>query len=269
MGQTPGRTPLQRIRVMTIAGGPIAVAIQSESPSMIRAHIPAGVAPAGAALRHWQQMRADSDIQSAPLPPAPPPAPPPDWLNQLLEWLGHLLRALFGPVGRALGLGWPVMARALEGIGVAIGAVVLAVLVWRLFRWLRARHATRCADPDDLAQWSPQGDQARALLDEADRLAHEGRFDEAAHLLLLRSVEHIANARPGWLHPASTAREIASLAALSGHARAAFGKIAALVEQSRFALRALGHPEWLAARAAYADFALQRLDGAASEGVEA
>jgi hypothetical protein len=34
------------------------------------------------------------------------------------------------------------------------------------------------------------------------------------------------------------------------------------VEQSRYALRPLAAADWQAARAAYADFALQRLDGA-------
>ena len=56
--------------------------------------------------------------------------------------------------------------------------------------------------------------------------------------------------------PASTAREIAGLGALPQAARSAFGVIATLVERSRYALRPLGQPDWAAARAAYAGFAV-------------
>jgi hypothetical protein len=45
-------------------------------------------------------------------------------------------------------------------------------------------------------EWTPDRAAAIALLEEADRLAAEGRYGEAAHLLLQRSVHHIAAARP-------------------------------------------------------------------------
>jgi hypothetical protein len=205
----------------------------------------------GAALRHWQQMRSPGDLQFAPLPPEVH-TPPPGWLTSLEQ----LLKALFGPVGRALGIGWPVVETAL----VVIGALVLALLAWRLIARLASLRRTRAGVAAE--DWAPGREQALALLDEADRLAAAHRFDEAAHLLLLRGVAHIAAARPEWLHPASTAREIAGLHALPQRARDAFALIAARVEQSRYALRPLAAADWQAARAAYADFALQRLDGA-------
>ena len=58
--------------------------------------------------------------------------------------------------------------------------------------------------------------------------------------------------------PASTAREISVLPMLPERARSAFAAIASRVERSLFALRALDAEDWQAARAAYADFALQR-----------
>ncbi|PKP64950.1 MAG: hypothetical protein CVT87_01935, partial [Alphaproteobacteria bacterium HGW-Alphaproteobacteria-9] len=85
---------------------------------------------------------------------------------------------------------------------------------------------------------------------------------EATHLLLLRSVGHIADARPDWVDPSSTARELAALPALPDAARTAFGVIAERVERSLFALRRLDRPDWEAARAAYAEFALARLNTA-------
>jgi hypothetical protein len=107
-------------------------------------------------------------------------------------------------------------------------------------------------------EWTPDRADAVALLEDADRLAAEGRYGEAAHLLLQRSVRHIAEARPDWLQPASTAREIAVLPMLPERARRAFAAIAERVERSLFALRELDLADWQAARAAYADFALER-----------
>jgi hypothetical protein len=78
-------------------------------------------------------------------------------------------------------------------------------------------------------------------------------------LLLKRSVGQIADARPDWLGPSSTAREIAALPALPERARGAFTTIAERVERSLFALRRLSADDWQAARAAYADFALHDL----------
>ena len=76
------------------------------------------------------------------------------------------------------------------------------------------------------------------------------------HLLLRRSFDDIATARPEWLTPASTAREITRIAALPGAARTAFAVIAREVERSRYALHPLAQPDWARAREAYAAFAV-------------
>lgn len=221
----------------------------------------AGSTAAQDAARDWQALRADGDIQYAPLPPVQPPRPaePPEWLKALAEWLGRLLDGLFRPVGEALGVSWPVMQK----VGIALAAlIVLAVLWFWVLRPLLDARRSRPAGEEP--EWSPDRAAAVALLEDADRLAAEGRYGEAAHLLLQRSVHHIAEARPDWLQPASTAREIAVLALLPERARQAFAAIATRVERSLFALRELDAADWQAARAAYADFALQRLpEGAA------
>ena len=136
---------------------------------------------------------------------------------------------------------------------VAIGVAILAFLVWRLLAPLRLR---RRDEQQAAPEWTPDAGEALALLDDADRLAAEGRYDEATHLLLKRSVGQIAAARPDWLEPSSTAREIAELPALPQAARGAFATIAERVERSLFALRSLSADDWGAARAAYAEFAL-------------
>ena len=201
--------------------------------------------------RHWQDLRGDSDIQFTPLAQPKPPETP-DWLKNLLDWLGDL----FSPVGRvlegigeALGMSGPVFLWLLAGIA----ALLLALLIWRFARGVAWSRKAK-AEPEP--EWTPDAAEALTLLEEADRLAAEGRYDEATRLLLKRSVGQIAQSRPGLLDPSSTAREIAALEALSQAARTAFGTIAERVERSLFALRSLTADDWSAARAAYAEFAL-------------
>jgi len=205
-------------------------------------------------VRDWDAMRALDDIQYAPLPPPPGPPKLPGWLETLGDWL----RSMFEPLGRALGLSWPVLSKVLIGL-LLLGVVYM---LWRLViePLLAARRQPKPAEA--VPEWAPARDQAMALLADADRLAAEGRYGEAARLLLQRSVGHIADAQPGWLQPATTAREIAELPRLPMRAREAFAIIAARVERSLFALRELDLGDWQASRAAYADFALQDFRGA-------
>lgn len=237
-----------------------------------------GAKPVTEAAKAWQEVRADESIQFEPtkydLPIKPlnghpgevtpldptkiqpaPPKPPPE-----PSTLGEAVRSVFEPIGKALGIAWPVMQWILIGIGVAIAAF----LIWKLISpWLERRAIAAAIAAEEAAAWAPDRDQAQALLDDADALAAAGRFDEATHLLLERSVEHIAKARPDWVLPASTTREISAIASLPERARGAFGLIAQRVERSLFALRSLDRDDWLAARAAYADFALERIDSGA------
>lgn len=222
----------------------------------------AGSTAASDAARDWQSLRTDETIQYAPLPPVKPPVTP-DWMKQLGEalarffgWIGDLLQSVFGPLADLLGLSWATMRVLL----IALAILLVLYLLWRIVPPLLAR--LRREPPPPEPEWAPDRAAAVALLEDADRLAAEGRYGEAAHLLLQRSVHHIAEARPDWLHPASTAREIAVLPPLPVRARNAFAVIAERVERSLFALRDLDLADWTAARAAYADFALQRFDGA-------
>lgn len=199
----------------------------------------------------WRALREAGDIQFAPVKPKPPPETP-DWLERLNEWL----RELFEPIGKALGMSWPTIQWVLIALGVLLALVILWYFVRPLIDRWRLRQP---AEPEE--EWTPDRDMAAALLADADRLAGEGRYDEAVHLLLRRSVADIAEARPDWLLPASTAREIARFPKLPERARHAFGVIAERVERSLFALRQLDEGDWSAARHAYADFALAELPG--------
>ena len=215
-----------------------------------------GSPPAG-----WEQLRADDNIQFAPVTIPETPPPKPSWLSELIDAFVKWLAEALAPLGDALGSSW----WWLRWVPVALVAIFAIVLVIRLIdpTLLRfGRKGKAEGGPAKEDGWRPDAATSLALLEDADRLAAEGRFDEATHLLLQRSVAQISAARPDWVEPSSTARELAALPALPGPARDAFGVIATRVETSLFALRPLARADWEAARAAYAEFALARIDGA-------
>lgn len=206
-----------------------------------------GATAAQDAQRAWQSVHGDPSIQFAPIAAPPPPGEPPAFVK--------FLQALLEPIGRALGLSWPV----LQWVLLALGAALVLYAIYRIASSYLPGRSIKADAASVEPYWAPQQAEALALLEDADRLAGEGRFDEATHLLLVRSVQHIAAARPDWVPRASTAREIAALPNLSDSARSAFALIAARVERSLFALRGLGAEDWQAARTAYASFALERI----------
>ncbi len=201
----------------------------------------------------WRELRADEDIQFEPveIPPLPPREP--GWFEKMLEALGEF----FSPLGGLFGNSWPVLRWVL--LALLIAAVLF--IIWRMFGPLAGLQAKQQADEEEI-EWQPDRAQSLALLEDADRLATEGRYGEAVHLLLQRSVGQIASTRPDWVAPSSTARELAALPALSDSARSAFRTIAERVESSLFALRTLDSEDWEAARKAYADFALAKIESA-------
>lgn len=159
----------------------------------------------------------------------------PSWLRPVLEWLAHS-----GPVVKFLF--WA-------------GLVIIVLLVLRaIYGWLApVIHAWmgRTPAPTDAESWAPDAAPARALLAEADALAVTGAFAEAAHLLLLRSVEQIEARYPGRLRPSWTSRDILRFSILPPQAQRAFGFIAATVETSIFGQRPVDAAAWSACRSAY------------------
>jgi hypothetical protein len=178
------------------------------------------------------RLRAHSEIQFD-LPPPAAVRPPTHWSGGL-----PALDFLF----------WPL---------VVIGAALILFLIGRtLYHRFSQRPAAERRPEREVEQWRPEERTARALLAEADAMAQAGRYDEAAHLLLHRSLEDIAARRPRLLRPALTSREIALVSALPDAVRGAFAAMAAPVEHSLFGGRTLTRDAWEAARAAYGEFAL-------------
>lgn len=207
---------------------------------------PQSLAPPG-----WEELRGAADIQFAPveIPDVPPREPTlfERAIRALFEFLGMILEPVAGLVAHF----WWLFA--------ALAALLFLYGLLRVYgplaRPAGENGARRLAA--NAPDWRPDERESLALLEDADRLAAQGRYDEATRLLLKRSVSQIAAARPDWVEPSSTARELAALPALPDAARAAFNAVAERVERSLFALRSLDRADWEAARAAYAEFALQ------------
>jgi hypothetical protein len=206
-------------------------------------------------------LKADSSVQFT-MSPVPKPGPPPQWLVDFGHWLGGILK----PLGRFLawiGSFFPdaPYARILLWTVLAVAA---ALLVWMVYQRLRhgewrlpRRRAAQAATVEAIEEsWAPDAAPVRAWLREADALAEQGRFADAVHHLLFRSIEDIAKRRPRLVRPALTSRELAGADAIPGPARDLFAGIARLVERSLFGGLPVDSDDWASARRAYADFAL-------------
>lgn len=208
----------------------------------------------------YKALRANSDIQFD-LHPITPPAPTPLWLRAVGRWIGNALK----PVGRFLNWVSSFMPNAPYAriilwsmLVVALGWLLWTLWMrvregeWRFPRW-RRRVAAASIDgqPDE---YQPDAAPARAWLEEADALAAAGHYAEAAHHLLIRTVEDLGRRRPGLVQPALTSRDLAAAPAVPARARMLFADIAAVVERSLFGGRSVDADDWRHCRSAYADF---------------
>ena len=192
--------------------------------------------------RAYRRVKRDEAYQyelAEPIPVRPPSA--------FERWLGKIFGAFFS-----------VLAPLLEiifwlGIGaLAVGALYLIG---------RAIYETRFAKPNqakkeekaDIPLYQPAEAQARILLDEVDKLAAEGRYGEAVHTLLFRSIQDIDRNRPNVVRRSLTAREIGSLSVLTDNARTAFSTIAGVSELAHFGGVSVNEAGFKTARKAYAD----------------
>ena len=118
-------------------------------------------------------LRADRSIQFD-LPGLTPPERPPAWLEPLLaflKWLSPAFPYLF----------W--------GAVIAVALIVIYFILSNIegFEWPWQRRAKHAEVDED--SWRPEERTARVLLAEAEALAAQGQYAEAARLLLQRSVE--------------------------------------------------------------------------------
>jgi uncharacterized protein (DUF2384 family) len=198
-----------------------------------------GAAGGDLVARAHEKLLADHGLQFQFIPFQVPQ--PPSWLSDLIKALqpaGPFLRVVF----------WILAAAMVIWIVVMIARAVYR----RRYEPHRVLGPNLGAEPVILR---PEAHKVAALLDEADRLAAEQRYAEAAHVLLFRTIADLEGRRPRTVRPALTSRDIAALEALPGAARAAFRIIAERVEHSFFGGRVLGAGDFATCREAYVAFA--------------
>jgi hypothetical protein len=190
--------------------------------------------PARFAAAH-RELVADPSIQFEMKPFTVPEIP--GWLKWLIEVLAsEPVKYLF----------WTALA---------IGALVILYFLLRSLAGARWPWGKKPQEELEAESWRPEEQAARSLLREADVLAGEGRFDEAARLLLFRSIEDIDQKRPQLVRPALTSRDIAGAPELPPGPRQAFNAIVMLVERSLFGGMRLAAGDWQSCRSAYEEFA--------------
>lgn len=218
---------------------PKQVAAPSGAGGFVKAEAAAGAGSEGAAefAEAHRKLLADQSIQFDFSEYKPPEMP--EWLRWVFEFLGDNVETL------KIGF-WTIVV--LAGLCVA----------YFLYLWARGQPWPWQRGPVEAAEgetWRPEEAPARALLREADALAAQGDYSEAAHLLLFRSIEEIDRRRPALVRPALTSRDIADASSIPAGPRGAFRSIVMMVERSLFGGRTLGEPDWRACRAAYEEFA--------------
>lgn len=175
-----------------------------------------------------------------------PPPETPGWIKWLSRVIGNIFEFL-GPVFKILF--YLVIAGVIGGILYFLFGEAIRV------RFGKDGHNEARTGDDEILDVRPDAQTARSLLEEADALARAGKFAEAVHLLLFRSIEdiqgHLENGVPGSL----TAREIGGLSNLPERARRALSPIIVIVERSFFGGRDVDETSWSEARASYEDFA--------------
>ncbi len=203
------------------------------SPSAHASHL-TGIAHAHDELLTHRELQFD-------FPQSKPAPPPPQWNS------GSGTPLVLGPLLQILG--WTLFAAV---IGLIIYFVVRTAMQNGWFRDRKKREQkSATAGPE----WHPAPAAAHNLLRDADALAAKGKYGEAVHLILLRSIEHIDTRRPDLVRQALTSREIAQLEQLPQAARTTFSGIAQVVEQALFAEREIGAEEFARCRDAYERFA--------------
>lgn len=165
------------------------------------------------------------------------------------NWFARFLASIFNLIG--------------EIIGYVLLAVIAGALLYCLYLMfgesltLRGRDKAKKTEPDIsiMPNLRPEKAVATALLEDADKLAAEGRFAEAVHLLLFRSISDIQEKKQGSVPKSLTSREIGRLESLPAKVRSALSPIISIVEGSFFGDRDVDQNGWQQARASYQNFA--------------
>ena len=137
-------------------------------------------------------------------------------------------------------------ASILQFIGILLLILLLSVLFSRFFedRSEPERLVIEPSPSPDLQPTIQAADEPDEHLLSAEEMARQGRFSEAIHLLLLRSIVRLKNHVPQ--SDFLTAREISRKAPINRKAKHAFSKLLSIAELAHFGGRTLGQQEYQA-----------------------
>lgn len=178
------------------------------------------------------------DIQFQFETPVAPPPPVDNWLIRAIDAIAPVFNIIF----------WAALA-----------AAILAIAYFVIREIVSARNGAdnKVKSPVVMQETIYRPDQARAqaLLEDADRLAADDKFEEAVHVLLYRSIDDIAQQHPRAVRPAQTSRELSNLKLLPAAARSAMAPLVQAVERSWFGGAPVDRAAYDRCRASYLVFA--------------
>lgn len=191
--------------------------------------------------RAYRAIKRDTDYQFELADPIPRRAP-----SAFEKALGQFIGSIFSFLSPLLKIAfWLGLGALAMGAAYLIGRAIYETRFAKL-------PTTKEADPE-VPLYQPAEAQARILLDEVDILAAKGRYGEAVHTLLFRSIQDIDRNRPNVVRRSLTSREIGKLSVLTAHARTAFSTIAGVSELAHFGGVAVNKSGFETAREAYAE----------------
>lgn len=200
----------------------------------------------------FRAMKRNENLQFE-LPVPPPieqqePSKTPDWFKAIIEFFV----GVFELIAPAL----PYIFYGLLAFGVC------TILFFILRDVMGVKLPKKKPEPEVQAVgtplYQPSSEEARILLNSVDALAAEGKYAEAVHTLLYRSIQDIDLKRPNKIRKSLTSREIGDLDILTSHTREAFSFISRVVENSFFGGHPLGREDFQSCRDAYEQFAVPK-----------
>ena len=163
-----------------------------------------------------------------------------------------------------LGTLGPLFKLIFYGLLAAAVGFIIFTIVREIVR-IRNNMVPKDKDEDmpEAPDYQPDAETARILLADAEKLAAQGKYEEAVHAILFRTIQDIQDKRPHHVKRSLTSREISRLPILSEKARKGFSMIGRLVENSFFGGGTLTEEDYTTSVATYKNFAFGKTSAGA------
>jgi len=119
-------------------------------------------------------------------------------------------------------------------LAVAVAVLIVGWLVQTVLQKMARERRGAEGEAEVEAEEGQAGPVRELDVEDANRLAAEGRFGEAIHALLLATIRHFAARARMEIQPSRTSRELVRLLPLTGDARPRFNELVMAVERTLF-----------------------------------